>query len=161
MPTSPFDFTSGSVITAAQLNAIGDFDTWTPSWTNITPNSATVEAYYARVNELVFWQLEFIGAADTVYGTSTPFQFSLPSDAPAVTNNAYAPIGNAWLRPNKSSTIYTGLIMTTNGGTALIYAQTANLTYVANAGTRNTIPATWQTTGTFADILASGWYRTN
>jgi hypothetical protein len=92
MPTSPFDFTSGSVITAAELNAIGDFDTWTPSWTNITPNSATVEAYYARVNELVFWQLEFIGAADTVYGTSTPFQFSLPSDAPAVTNNAYAPI---------------------------------------------------------------------
>ena len=114
MPTNPFDFSTGAVLTAAQLNAIGDFDTWSPTWTNITVGSGVTEAYYARINELVFWQLEFIGASNTVYSSSAPFSFSLPSDAPSVTNNGYAPMGTCWLRPDRGSTIFTGVVMVTH-----------------------------------------------
>ena len=71
---NPFDFSAGAVLTAAQLNQIGDFESWTPTWTNLTVGSATVQAQYAQVNELVFWQLEFAGASDTVYSSSGPFQ---------------------------------------------------------------------------------------
>ena len=54
---NPFDFTAGAVLTAAQLNQIGDFESFTPSWTNLTVGDATQQAKFAQVNEIVYFQV--------------------------------------------------------------------------------------------------------
>ena len=43
---NPFDFSAGAVLTAAQLNQIGDYESWTPTLTNITLGNGTVNAHY-------------------------------------------------------------------------------------------------------------------
>jgi len=50
---SPFPFTSGQVLTAAQLNAIGEWTAFTPSWNNFTPGNATEDWAYTIVNEVM------------------------------------------------------------------------------------------------------------
>ena len=55
---NPFDFSSGAVITAAQLNAIGDATdvTWNPSanW-----SGSFGEKYFMRINDLVVIQFNY------------------------------------------------------------------------------------------------------
>jgi len=155
--TSPFDFSSGAVITAAQLNAIADFESWTPSWTNLTVGSATVQAQYAQINELVFWQLEFTGASDTVYSTSGPFQFTLPVNS--VSDLQYPPMGTGWLRPDKSGTLFFGQVVGISSTTAGIYCQAANATFSFAHITKSNAPDNWLTSGNLADMQLSGWYK--
>ena len=59
--TSPYPFASGAVLTAAQLNAIGDYTAFTPTWSNVTPGgSATNAGFYAEVNECVFFEIGLV-----------------------------------------------------------------------------------------------------
>tara|TARA_R100000742_G_C4257168_1_gene75036 strand:+ start:319 stop:753 length:435 start_codon:yes stop_codon:yes gene_type:complete len=53
---NPFDFSSGAVLTAAQLNSIGAWETWTPTvnWSGTAAN-----AKFCQVNGLVFCKLKF------------------------------------------------------------------------------------------------------
>jgi len=67
---SPFPFTSGQVLTAAQLNSIGEATAFTPSWTNLTPGNATETWYYTQVNELVLVQgITVLGSTSSITGT--------------------------------------------------------------------------------------------
>ena len=56
--TNPFDFSSGDILTAANLNAIGAWTAYTPTYGGITLGSggaaATSTAKYAEVNGIVF-----------------------------------------------------------------------------------------------------------
>ena len=153
----PFDFSAGAVLTAAQLNQIADLETWTPTWTNLTPNSATVQAQYAQINELVFWQLEFTGASDTVYSTSGPYQFTLPVNS--VSDLQYPPMVTGWLRPDKSSTLFFGQVVGVSSTTAGIYCQAANATFSYAHITKSNAPDNWLTSGNLADMQLSGWYK--
>lgn len=51
---NPFPFTSGQVLTAAQMNGIGEITTFTPSWANLTVGNGTQSFKYVRVQNLVF-----------------------------------------------------------------------------------------------------------
>lgn len=46
------DFSPGDVLTAADLNSIGTWQTWTPTFTNFTVSSYTAE--YCQINDMVF-----------------------------------------------------------------------------------------------------------
>lgn len=61
--TSPFPFSSGDVLTAADLNSIGEMTSFTTSATNISISSQ--DCYFARVNDLVIarYYVVFAGAA--------------------------------------------------------------------------------------------------
>lgn len=54
--TTPFPFSAGAVLTAAQLNQIGAWETWTPTvnWSGTTAN-----AKFAQLNGLVFCKMKF------------------------------------------------------------------------------------------------------
>ena len=57
---SPFDFVSGSVITAAQLNSIGDITDFTPSWSNLTTGNGSYDyKAFLQVNNLVVVSVSF------------------------------------------------------------------------------------------------------
>jgi|DEB0MinimDraft_3_1074331.scaffolds.fasta_scaffold93155_3 hypothetical protein len=75
---SPFPFTSGQVLTAAQLNGIGDYTDYSASmtFTNFTLGNGTVAAYYAVVNDIVhYYGVVTLGSTSSVTG---PIQVSLP-----------------------------------------------------------------------------------
>jgi hypothetical protein len=72
---SPFPFTTGQVLTAAQMNTLGDFGTWTPTITPQAGSFTTVTtnwARYAVINELLIAQLKFtLTSVGTGAGTIT------------------------------------------------------------------------------------------
>ena len=153
--TNPFDFSTGQVLTAAQLNQIGDYDSWSPTLTNVTLGNGTVNAHYAVVNEIVHFEIEFQVGSTTSF-SSTSMQFSLPSDAQYGGGMQYAIAGGGWAFPTGSSiwSIQTVVIQSTNR--VVPYAMISNGTYTQPAAVRNTIPDTWNSSG---KMFMSGTYR--
>jgi len=91
---SPFPFTAGQVLTAAQLNGIGESGVvFTPTITNGVLGNGTISATYQRVNKIVIatyvWTL---GSTSTITGG---LQFSLPFTATSATNMPVQILGGA------------------------------------------------------------------
>jgi hypothetical protein len=82
---SPFPFTAGQVLTAAQLNGIGESGTlFTPTITNGVLGNGTMSATYQRVNKIVIATYAYtLGSTSTITGG---LQFSLPFTATSSTN---------------------------------------------------------------------------
>jgi len=77
---NPFPFSSGAVLTAANLNAIGEWTSFTPSWTNFTPGvNATENWWYAVINGV----LHVTGR--TVLGTTSSVTGAIRMDVPTGT----------------------------------------------------------------------------
>jgi len=74
---NPFPFVAGEVLTAADMNGIGESVTFTPSYVSgYTRGNGTVSAAYVRVNKLVFlYVAETLGSTSSVTGN---FIFTLP-----------------------------------------------------------------------------------
>ncbi len=70
-------FTSGSVLTAAELNAAGAWTSFTPSWVNLTPGNGVVSAAYSKFNKILFVRVKL------TWGTTTsctdPVRMTLPA----------------------------------------------------------------------------------
>jgi len=63
---NPFDFSAGAVLTAAQLNSIGAWSSYTPSGGNWSSVVTVNEATYAEVNKIVVAKFKI-----TLSGTPT------------------------------------------------------------------------------------------
>ena len=149
--TNPFPFSSNAVLTASQLNEIGSFDTWTPTFTGLTAQPTIGLAAYTEVNDLVYYMMYVeIDSGDL------PFTGSLTCTAPVPTSGAmtYMPQGQAWLRPS-GGTIFHGTQITT-GNSIYFYGLSESGTYSTVSNVNATVPATWTTDG---DFWAMGWYR--
>ena len=150
------DFSAGAVLTAAQLNDIGDWKSWTPTLTNWTKGNATCEAKYMQIGETVYLQFYYLGGTTSAY-TTGGMRFSLPPIA-SNTDLQYQPCGVGWARPNTGSTIFSIFGME-NGENVVLYAQKANLTFSYNDVLDSSTPAAWQTSSPFGDIFFQGWYK--
>ena len=156
--TNPFDFSSGAVLTAAQLNAIADFEAKTPSWeTGITVGSATQVLKVAQVNEICMFELSFQAASDTSFSTSAMkldlSNSSMPASASELT---YAVVGGGWCRSQGSSIFALQVVL--NAGNILMYALKHNTgTYTGVTFLKSSVPDTWNTSGNF---YIQGVYRT-
>ena len=150
------DFSAGAVLTAAQLNDIGDWKSWTPTLTNWTKGNATCEAKYMQIGETVYFQFYYLGGTTSAY-TTGGMRFSLPPIA-SNTDLQYQPCGVGWARPNTGSTIFSIFGME-NGENVVLYAQKANSTFTYNDVLDSSTPAAWQTLSPFGDIFFQGWYK--
>lgn len=150
------DFSAGAVLTAAQLNDIGDWKSWTPTLTNWTKGNATCEAKYMQIGETVYFQFYYLGGTTSAY-TTGGMRFSLPPIA-SNTDLQYQPCGVGWARPNTGSTIFSIFGME-NGENVVLYAQKANSTFTYNDVLDSLTPAAWQTSSPFGDIFFQGWYK--
>ena len=157
--TSPFPFSSGAVLTSAQLNAIGDMDTSeTPSWNaGISVGNGTQELAFAQVNEIVYFELEFNAGSSTTYSSSA-FNFSLTgSNMPASASTlTYDVIGQGWCLPQGGS-IYT-LLVVIIGGNVYPYVNVTSGTRGLNTALTNAEPISWNTSG---KLYIAGTYRTS
>jgi len=70
-------FTSGSVLTAAELNAAGAWTSFTPSWSGLTVGNGTVSAAYSKFNKILFVRVYFD------FGTTSSLTSNLAMTLPA------------------------------------------------------------------------------
>ena len=77
---NPFDFSSGDVLTAAELNSIGDSTAYTPTASyGITQGNGTFAGTYQQVNNIVIAQASFTLGSTSAIGTF--IRFSAPVTA--------------------------------------------------------------------------------
>ena len=138
--SNPFDFSAGAVLTAAQLNSIGDYTAWTPTWANLTlGGSATNTGFYAEVNEFVAFEIA------VVLGTSSSVSGSLSFAVPvtAATNLAWGPVGTA-VCIDITGSVYAQAELTIVGQTIYLHALVTSGTYATRVANVNaTVPFTW------------------
>ena len=87
--TPKTDFSPGNVLTAAQMNAIGEnlnaiggaWTAYTPTWTNLTVGNATQDSRYIKAGRLVIVNLEITLGSTSSVGTIP--EFSLPANLDA------------------------------------------------------------------------------
>ena len=70
---NPFPFTAGQVLTAAQMNGIGEAATsYTPTVTNFTTGNGTVTGSFTRVNKMIFANVKItLGSTSAITGSIT------------------------------------------------------------------------------------------
>lgn len=75
------DFSAGDVLTAADLNAIGTWTSYTPTWTSSPTNPAigngTLYGAYSQINEMVFVYIRISMGSTTTFGSGV-WKLSLP-----------------------------------------------------------------------------------
>jgi hypothetical protein len=154
--TNPFPFASGDVLTAAELNAIGEWSDFTPTFYNVTLGaSGTVVGKYAEVNNLVFYNAAFfLNGTGSVTGT---VQMAVPNGLSAYGGTTYATSHNGWVRPT-GATIYHCMGFTgasSSGDRVFWYNYVTSGTYSNASSVTGSLPATWDSNGIG---YFAGWY---
>jgi len=143
------NFVSGQVLTAAELNDIGTWTTFTPVFTNFTLGNGSVDARYCQINDVVLVSGRItLGSTSSVSGRidiNYPVGFQVSSQGFNGTVR-YTDTGTA------SSAGWLVLYTTTFGFQVLNAAGT----YVSPASTSATVPHTWAATD-FIDFTM--WYQ--
>lgn len=140
MPT-PFPFTAGQVLTAAQMNAIGEWIDYTPTWTGLTVGNAVQDFRYIKVNKFIsVVGVITLGSTSSVAG---PVTFTIP-----VTSVTYASANEWWggaILEDQGTDAYTAWVQYSSTTTARMRVALASGTYINSTGISNTVPFTWTT----------------
>jgi hypothetical protein len=134
---NPFPFTAGQVLTAAQMNGIGEQVAFTPTWTGLTVGNGTQSFSYVRVQNLVYVTGKItLGTTSSVSGNT---YFTTPVTS---TNQAdVSVIGNTYLADSGVGNL-TGLVIY-SANLIFMNALLTNGTYATNASFNATTPFTW------------------
>jgi len=135
---NPFPFVSGQVLTAAQMNGIGEYAAYTPTFTALTVGNGTLDWRFGRVQNFIHVEGKLLfGSTTSVSGNVL---FTLPATARSAVNNMQ--IGVSRLTDAEVSTIF-GLVIQASTTTAAIQAFAAGFTYLTNSAFSATDPFTW------------------
>jgi len=148
---NPFPFVAGNVLTAAELNGIGETTTFTPSWNNVTVGNGTLNyATITRVNSFVYVQVMFtLGSTSSVTGN---ISINNPVTPATVGQNA---VGVGLFADANTSVLYPTTISMAAGLMQNFPSNSAGTYTVVNQASA-TVPFTW-TTG---DVITfSAGYR--
>lgn len=129
------------------------YQSWVPSWTNVTVGNGTVVAKYIQTGKQVTCRLSFImGSTSAITGLIT---FSLPVTAVSYPNiaNGIDPLGLAIILDNGVNSYPADVrILTTT--TAILTVWNASSTYVFGANTSATVPITFGTADGFTTTFS-------
>ena len=132
-------FASGSVLTAAELNAAGAWTSFTPSWTNLTPGNGVVSAAYSKFNKILFVRVKFTWGTTTSCGD--PVRMTLPASLTQETTSQ-DPIGLSSLT-DIGVAGYSGVVSVISSTLVGINVYNAAGTYLAPNTVNTTRPFTW------------------
>ena len=137
---NPFPFVAGSVLQASELNGIGEYAAYTPTFTNLTVGNGTVAFRFGRVQNFihVHGKITF-GSTSSVAGNVT---FTLPVTAANQSDGQV--LGEARLDDAGITTVF-GLVIKATNTTGAIQAYNATTTYLTNTAFTATVPFTWST----------------
>jgi hypothetical protein len=131
-------FTAGQVLTAAELNAIGTYQAYTPTITGVTIGNGTRVFRYTQINKFIHMYGRFtLGSTSAVSGV---IAISLP--VTAVANYPSATV--ATIQDTGTATIPAYSLTTTT--VVQVYAVNVAGTYPAIVAPSATVPMTWANT---------------
>ena len=136
---TPFLFTAGQVLTAAQLNAIGEWIDYTPTWTNLTVGNAVQDFRYIKINNFIsVVGVITLGSTSSVGSAPT---FTLPQTAVtyASANERYG-IG---ILEDTGTEAYDCWVLGSSTTTARLRVPLASGTYINSTAINSTTPFTW------------------
>ena len=146
--TAP-SYSAGSVLTAAQLNALQDgiqaaWTAYTPAWTGTTTNPAigngTVSGSYLQIGKTISWRCIVTMGSTTTYGSGA-WLISLPVAASASwAANSVVGVGGDNVAGGTSGAIFARL-SSAGAGTVALIAQ--------GGGLSSSFPAAWATGQSF------------
>lgn len=149
------DTLTNKTITSPVINQFGTasglgaaWDTWTPSWTNLTVGNATVVAKYKQVGKVVIGRVAItLGSTSSVSGQ---IQFTLPVTSTALDiGGDLEPFGVCQFY-NNAANVVQGYMLWHSTTLAATYVLNVSGTYSGQATTSSTVPFTWATSFTFA-----------
>lgn len=132
---NPFPFASGEVLTAANMNSIGAWTSFAPSWNGLTVGDGIQSFYYAQVNEM----LTIVGRI--TFGSTTTVSGAISMNSPVTGTLEDDAIGSAQLRDSGVATRI-GVVGTTSN-TVTIYYHSVSGSLINLANTSPTAPFTW------------------
>ena len=131
------DFSSGDVLTAADMNAIGTWTAFTPVWDNLTVGNGTQAFYYCQINDVLHIQ------GILTWGSTTAITGSFIRFASPVSSINTQWVGIAQLREDGVAT-RTGMTAASGDKVLIQYVNVSGaLVNVANVSASN--PFTWGT----------------
>lgn len=160
--------TTGAVITASILDAAVTpakliagtganwaLQTYSPTFTNVTPGNGSFTAYYNQTGKMVFFRLKFVFGSTTVVSGS--ILLSLPVAANAVYSSSTFIVGQAWY-DDAGTQNYQGFPAIVNStSTMTLYISNVASTYPqAATNVAATVPHTWTVNDS---ILVQGFYE--
>ena len=87
---NPFPFSGGAILNASDLNAIGESESWTPTFTNLTVGNGTLTAQAIRVNDLYVANFRLAFGSTTSMSTDPRVQLPIA----AATTSRYLSVGS-------------------------------------------------------------------
>ena len=115
----------------------GAWATWTPTWTNFTPGSATIIARYTKIGKTIHFRLKVTLSGSTMGSTPT---FSLPVTA---TETATRDLGLAHFSDIGVGD-YSGIVVQVSNTTASFNTHTiSGANVIIQQGVASTVPFTW------------------
>lgn len=137
------DFSPGDVLTAADLNAIGAWQTYTPTLYNMTASSLNFS--YAVVNDVVFVRVY------AVVATMGSFpKFTTPttiSRAPSFQRLGLLDAGNVW---------FDGVLVYSSSDQLSLTCMNTGGSYAYYAGITATVPHTWAAGDAISGVFVYG-----
>lgn len=161
MAYSSWSVVFGEQPSAAKWNILGTNDahfydflgdneawqSWTPTWTNLTISSSTVNCKYIQVGKIVTARGSIILAGSPAVGSNAYFTLPVAENTGYATSaDFYTPIGTAYYSDASANVYCTGSInigVTSGAGVALLGVDVASATYGTWQGTTSLIPFTW------------------
>ena len=147
--TNPFPFVAGATLAAADLNAIGEAETWSVTFhSGVTVGNGTLVAYYQQINDVVAYSFSFtLGSTSAVTGN---VRVSVPVAAQDLNELALGSQCTYW--DNSASRTYYGQGQKYGTTSFRPYVYQANSTNVFGAALSSSNPFTWAT----SDVMTVG-----
>lgn len=145
-----------AVVTPAKLVAgtgtSWAWQSWTPTWTNLTVGNGTVDCTYVQIGKTVIVKVQFtFGSTSSVSGSP---QLTLPVTAKAFLNSGGGTFANGWTTMvDSGSSTQIGMIELLTTTSAQLLAVGTASTYLARTGIGSTVPFTWGTGDYFTGQL--------
>jgi len=127
------------------VDQLGAWQSWTPTWTNVTIGNATVTAMYNKIGKTIHARMIVVwGTTTSASGTIT---FSLPETSVAYAGTAGTIlIGQGAGYDVSASTVYQIAPVWNSTTTAKFNVFNASSTYAVLNNMTNTVPTTWANT---------------
>jgi len=134
-------FTTGQVLTAAELNALGTWTAFTPTWSALTVGNGTQSAFYSVINKILFVRTRFtLGSTSAVTGN---VGLTLPNSYVADTNSQVL-IGVSLTEDIGAASFLGSNYFVSSTGIRPMVGNTA-FTYTTGNFYSSTVPMTWTT----------------
>ena len=136
---TPFPFTAGQVLTAAQMNSIGEVVSYVPALGGITLGNGTLTGRYILINNFVHYE------GKIVFGTTTSITAAAPTiNVPFQAAHSFQIAGTIAYADSGVAT-YMGLPLMVGTGAIYCFIQQFATTYGNETPVNATVPFTWGT----------------